>query len=244
MDQHSDAPREPSAGDGGARQDGNGAPGGIDWREGRVPVSRRYGDPYYSLQDGLAEARHVFLAGNDTPKRFTKGFRIAELGFGTGLNMLAALLAWRAAGAPGSLRFTSFEAHPLEADEIARALAAFPEVAGVAGPFLEAWAQGARRFSLPGLEAEVIVGDARDTLPGWGGQADAWFLDGFAPARNPALWEPALLAEVARHTAPGGTVATYSAAGAVRRALAAAGFAVERRPGFGTKRHMSAGVLA
>jgi tRNA U34 5-methylaminomethyl-2-thiouridine-forming methyltransferase MnmC len=89
----------------------------------------------------------------------------------------------------------------------------------------------------------VIAGDARATLPDWDGRADAWFLDGFAPARNPALWEPALMIAVARHTAPGGSCASFTAAGHVRRALAAAGFAVDRRPGFGRKRHMTVGLL-
>jgi tRNA U34 5-methylaminomethyl-2-thiouridine-forming methyltransferase MnmC len=88
----------------------------------------------------------------------------------------------------------------------------------------------------------MIVGDARETVPAWDGPAEAWFLDGFAPARNPELWEPALLAAVAARTVPGGTCATYSAAGAMRRALAAAGFAVERRPGYGRKRHMTQGM--
>ncbi|MFN3936807.1 MAG: tRNA (5-methylaminomethyl-2-thiouridine)(34)-methyltransferase MnmD [Gemmobacter sp.] len=216
---------------------------GLDWREGDVPVSRRYEDPYFSLRDGLSETRHVFLAGNDLPARFRPGFHIAELGFGTGLNMLAALIAWRAAGIAGSLRFTSFEAHPLPACDIARALATFPEAAAVAAPFLAAWSDGMRRFRAEGLEAEIIVGDARLTLPSWDGAADAWFLDGFSPARNPELWEPGLMRAVASHTAPGGTFATYTAAGHVRRALQAAGFRVERAAGFGAKRHMSRGRL-
>ncbi len=220
----------------------------VDWtgaagQPADIPVSRCHGDPFYALSDGLAEARHVFLRGNDLPARFAPGFRIAELGFGTGLNMLAALIAWRAAGLAGPLHFTSFEVHPLPPGDIARALARFPEAAAVAAPFLDAWAEGARRFALPGLEAQVIEGDAQHTLPGWRGRADAWFLDGFAPARNPGLWEPALMAEVARHTAAGGSFATYTAAGHVRRALAAAGFAVTRLPGFGAKRHMTAGRL-
>jgi tRNA U34 5-methylaminomethyl-2-thiouridine-forming methyltransferase MnmC len=88
---------------------------------------------------------------------------------------------------------------------------------------------------LPGREVTVRLGDARETLPAWQGRADAWFLDGFAPAKNPELWEPDLMAEVARHTAPGGTFATYTAAGAVRRALAEAGFSVGRRAGFGAR---------
>jgi tRNA U34 5-methylaminomethyl-2-thiouridine-forming methyltransferase MnmC len=215
----------------------------LDWRDGCIPVSRRFGDPYFSLAGGLAETGHVFLRGNGLPERFREGFRIAETGFGTGLNMLAAWIAWRTAGTAGPLRFTSFEAFPMAAADIARALSAFPEAAAVAAPFLDLWRAGARRFDLDGLSAEVIAGDARDTLPAWRGQADAWFLDGFAPARNPELWSPPLLAEVAAHTAPDGTFATYTAAGAVRRALAAAGFTVERRPGFAGKRHMTAGRL-
>jgi tRNA U34 5-methylaminomethyl-2-thiouridine-forming methyltransferase MnmC len=92
------------------------------------------------------------------------------------------------------------------------------------------------------IAVQVIIGDARATLPRWHGRADAWYLDGFSPAKNPELWGDDLMAEVGAHTAPGGTFATYTAAGHVRRALGAAGFAVERQPGFGTKRHMSTGV--
>ncbi len=216
---------------------------GLEWREGGVPVSTRFDDPYFSLGNGLAETRHVFLAGNELPARFRPGFHIAELGFGTGLNMLAALIEWRSAGIEGPLRFTSFEAFPLPADDIARALQAFPEAEAVAGPFLAQWAEGARQISLPGLEADIIIGDARETLPPWQGRADAWFLDGFSPAKNPELWDPALMAEVGRHTAPGGSFATYTAAGFVRRALEDAGFDVERRKGHGHKRHMTAGRL-
>jgi tRNA U34 5-methylaminomethyl-2-thiouridine-forming methyltransferase MnmC len=215
----------------------------LDWRDGVVPVSTRFDDPYFSLQGGLAETRHVFLAGNDLPARFRPGFHIAELGFGTGLNMLATLIAWRESGTPGPLRYTSFEAFPLNARDIARALDAFPEARAVAGPFLDQWAAGQPRFSFEGMSAEVIIGDAQETLPLWQGTADAWYLDGFSPAKNSALWSPDLMEAVARHTAPGGTFATYTAAGHVRRTLADAGFVVERRDGFATKRHMSRGRL-
>lgn len=214
----------------------------LDWREGGVPVSVRFDDPYFSLGDGLAETRHVFLAGNGLPARLGAGFSIAELGFGTGLNMLATLIA--AEGCAGPVHYTSFEAYPLTAAQIGQALEAFPEAAAVTGPFLDAWGAGARRFDLGPLRVEVIVGDARETLPAWAGAADAWFLDGFAPAKNPELWSEAMMAEVARHTLPRGTFATYTAAGHVRRALAAAGFTVERRAGYGRKRHMSVGVKA
>ncbi|MFN3824469.1 MAG: tRNA (5-methylaminomethyl-2-thiouridine)(34)-methyltransferase MnmD [Pseudorhodobacter sp.] len=212
---------------------------GIAWKDGAIPLSTRFDDPYFSLTDGLAETRHVFLAGNGLPERCLPGFHIAELGFGTGLNMLATLIA--AGDVP--VRYTSFEAYPMAGPDIARALAAFPEALAVAGPYLDHWAAGRRVFDLGPLSVEVIEGDARETLPLWQGRADAWYLDGFSPAKNPELWSPGLMAEVARHTAPGGTFATYTAAGFVRRGLGAAGFGVERRPGHGHKRHMTAGRL-
>ena len=216
-------------------------PPSLDWRDESIPVSRQFDDPYFSLAGGLDETRHVFLTGNGLPGRFRDGFRIAELGFGTGLNLLAVLLAHRG---PGHLHYTSFEAYPMPAADIARALEAFPEVAEVAQPFLRQWKTGATVLEFPDLTATILLGDARETLPAWGGKADAWFLDGFSPAKNPELWAPDLMTEVARHTAPGGTFATYTAAGHVRRALAEAGFTVSRAPGFGRKRHMSTGTLA
>ena len=216
---------------------------GLDWRDGDIPVSRRFDDPYFSLANGLAETRHVFLAGNDLPARLCDGFHIAELGFGTGLNMLATLIAWCQTGRAGTVHFTSFEAFPLTAEEIDRALRAFPEAHAVAGPFLAQWATCARQITLAGMTVEVIIGDARETLPQWLDRADAWYLDGFSPAKNPELWSEALMAMVATKTAPGGTFATYTAAGHVRRSLAAAGFAVTRQPGHGTKRHMTTGHL-
>ncbi|PWG18489.1 tRNA (5-methylaminomethyl-2-thiouridine)(34)-methyltransferase MnmD [Salibaculum griseiflavum] len=206
----------------------------IDWREGRVPVSTRFDDPYFSLQDGVAETSHVFLAGNDLPARFTDGFHIAELGFGTGLNFLVALRAFRKAGVRGRLRFTSFEAFPMAPRDLRQALDAHPQLP------TEILSDGVpERLNGPDFELRVIAGDARETLPSWDDQADAWFLDGFSPAKNPELWGEDLMAEVARHTAPDGTAATYTAAGHVRRALESAGFEVTRTPGFGRKRHMT-----
>lgn len=213
---------------------------GLTWKDGIVPISDRFDDPYFSMQDGLSEAQHVFLAGNGLPARLIPGFHIAELGFGTGLNLLATRL-----GCPTDtpICYTSFEAYPLTAADMARALAAFPRALAVAQPLLTAWADGRTCFDLGQIRVQVIVGDARQTLPNWDGLADAWFLDGFSPAKNPELWSPALMAEVARHTAASGTFATYSAAGHVRRALDQAGFEVVRRPGHGLKRHMTTGRL-
>jgi tRNA U34 5-methylaminomethyl-2-thiouridine-forming methyltransferase MnmC len=212
---------------------------GLEWLDGVIPVSRRFDDPYFSLAGGLAETRHVFLTGNGLPERLQPGFQIAELGFGTGLNLLATLLL----SPQMPLRYTSFEAFPITAAEMARSHAAFPEAAAVAPPLVEAWAKGLRQFSFGPIAVEVIEADARQALPLWQGKADAWYLDGFSPAKNPELWGENLMAEVARHTAPQGTFATYTAAGHVRRALAEAGFSVMRAPGYGTKRHMSSGVL-
>ena len=221
-------------------------PADLDWRDGVIPVSTRFDDPYFSLNDGLSETRHVFLAGNRLQDRLRDGFHVAELGFGTGLNLLALQILWGQMGAPGTLRFTSFEAFPMAPADMAQALDHFPEARAVAGPLLAQWGAGwqgadAVRMSLPGLEAEIRLGDARETLPAWTGQADAWFLDGFSPAKNPELWSEDLMAEIGRHTAPDGTFATYTAAGAVRRALTAAGFQVDRQPGHGFKRHMTVG---
>jgi len=208
----------------------------LDWRDGTVPVSRRFDDPYFSLAGGLDETRHVFLAGNDLPARLRPGFHVAELGFGTGLNLLAL-----AQLATVPIRFTSFEAFPMSVGELARAHAAFPELEPLARRLRDEWPQP--RFTLGTVAAEIIRADAREALPRWHGRADAWFLDGFSPARNPELWGEALMAQVGTHTAPGGTFATYTAAGHVRRALAAAGFTVSRAPGFAGKRHMSRGHL-
>lgn len=214
----------------------------VNWKEDLVPISVRFDDPYYALTDGLAEARHVYLAGNRLPDRFRPGFHIAELGFGTGLNALAAAQAWAGAGLDGLLHFTSFEAYPIAADDMARALSGWPELAPWSEPLVRAWEREARLIRLPGMILTVVEGDARDMLGHWAHSADAWFLDGFSPARNPELWEQDLLTEVGLHTKPGGTCATYSAAGIVRTRLAAAGFAVERSAGYGTKRHMSSGT--
>lgn len=223
-------------------------PPDLDWREDTLPVSRQFDDPYYSAADGLAEARHVFLDGNRLSVRWaadgpstTAPFTIAELGFGTGLNALAAaLLRNQIAPDAPPIRFVSFELFPMSAAQMARAHAPWPELRDLSQTLCAAWPD--QNIALPGLTLEVIQGDARATLPAWDGQADAWFLDGFAPARNPELWGTGLLATVHAKTARGGTFATYSAAGHVRRALTAAGFAVARLPGYGRKREMLAGA--
>ena len=211
----------------------------LEWRGG-VPIAQDFDDPYFSLDDGLAETRHVFLDGNDLLARFGGDLHIAELGFGTGLNLLVTWDAWVQAGRPARLQFTSFEAFPMALPDMATALAQFPTLTAYADKLLAGWTPETGPVTLdPGLTLHVITGDARATLPAWGGRADAWYLDGFSPAKNPELWEPALLQAVADHTHQGGTAATYSAAGHIRRSLAEAGFTVTRHPGYGRKRHMT-----
>lgn len=211
----------------------------LTWTDADTPVATAFDDPYFT--GGLEETNHVFLAGNGLPERLRDGFHVAELGFGTGLNLLALAQVWQG---EGMLHFTSFEAFPMAAPDMARALAPFglPQ----ADALVAQWAAAAgpvRQITLPGIDARIVIGDARETLPDWPHVADAWFLDGFAPARNPELWNEALMVQVARHTAPGGTAATYTAAGHVRRGLEAAGFTVTRQPGFGRKKHMTTGRM-
>lgn len=209
------------------------------WRDDGTPVSAQFDDPYYSLDNGLAETRHVFLTGNDLPARFTDGFHIGELGFGTGLNLLAALQLWRNSGQSGRLRYTTFEAYPMGKSEMQRAHTSFSEITDIAADVMAQWHDDPPRLQTDDLDFTLVLGDARDTLGAWTGTADAWFLDGFSPAKNPELWSPELMTDVARHTAPQGTAATYTAAGFVRRGLQDAGFSVDRIKGYGRKRHMT-----
>ena len=179
----------------------------LAWRDtplGAVPVAQRFGDPYFSLDGGLAETGHVFHAGNHLPGRFRPGFHVAELGFGTGLNLLATVALWQASGASGRFFYTSFEAYPMSADQTALALRPFPQLAGLAETLVAALQRGVPRFALGPADVDLVIGDARATLPLWTGRADAWFLDGFAPACNPDLWSDALLASVAASPAIAG----------------------------------------
>ena len=214
------------------------------WREDGLPQSSLYGDVYFSSVDGLAETRAVFLTGCGLPERFAgrRDFVVGELGFGSGLNIAALLELWRRWKPEGGrLRVFSIEAHPLERDEAARILAHWPELGEAAGVLLDHWpgrARGFHRVDLPGFDAvlDLAVMDVVEALEAWDGVADAWFLDGFSPALNSAMWGEAVLAAVAGRSAPGARAATFTVAGAVRRGLQAAGFEIAKRPGFGRKR--------
>lgn len=219
-------------------------PAALDWTPEGAPRSQRFGDIYFSREGGLDETRAVFLQGCGMPQvwKDRSHFTVGELGFGTGLNILALLELWTATRRPGqTLSMFSVEAYPLSHAEAERALAAWPELSGLSQSLLAAWprlAPGFHRIAWPALGAtlDLAIGEAQWALEQWSGAADAWFLDGFSPALNPQMWTPELLAAVAARTSPGATVATFTVAGAVRRGLDAAGFTVDKRPGHGAKR--------
>ena len=219
-----------------------GATADIDWTPEGTPRSRRFNDVYFSREGGLDEARAVFLHGCGLPDAWSgrRRFVVGELGFGAGLNILALLELWAKARPPGGrLHVFSVEAFPLAREDAARALSGWPEVEGLAARLLQHWpaARGLRRIDFPGLDAtlDLAVGEVGDALGEWQGRADAWFLDGFSPARNPEMWREEVLALVAARSAPGARAATFTVAGAVRRGLQAAGFEIAKRPGFGAK---------
>ena len=211
--------------------------------------SERFDDVYFSAEDGLAETRHVFLEGNDLPGAWavTERFVIAETGFGTGLNFLAAWKLFEETAEPGQeLHFMSVERFPLTPEDVRSALSRWAEI----GPYVDALVRAYRdagggdvRAKLTDrISLEVQIGDANEVLRTWDTPVDAWFLDGFKPASNPDMWTETVFAAVHRLTRPGGTFATFTAAGFVRRGLRDAGFEVAKVPGFGTKRDMLRGV--
>lgn len=238
----------------------------LAWISGQ-PHSIEYDDIYFSLDNGLEETRHVFLQGNRLPQRWQQlastahkgaSFTIAETGFGTGLNFLCAWQAWNThvqeaahkedanVAQPPKLHFISTELHPLSQADLAAALALWPALAPLASQLLQQYryiASGWHRLELEGgqVTLTLLVGDVHSTLPQLQARVDAWFLDGFSPAKNPAMWQPALFSQMARLSAPGATFSTFTSAGMVRRGLQQAGFAVDKVPGYGRKREMLSG---
>ncbi|MBN9461536.1 MAG: FAD-dependent 5-carboxymethylaminomethyl-2-thiouridine(34) oxidoreductase MnmC [Burkholderiales bacterium] len=221
----------------------------IEFDAGGAPLSTLYGDVFRSRSGAWAEAREVFVEGCELARRWGErtgrpaSFTVLELGFGLGVNFLATLQAWRESAPPGlRLHYVSIEAHPLSAADLRHALGVLEAPPADAGQLAAQWPR-----PLPGLHRLAFVdgavtltlclGEAQALLPRLRLGADAFFLDGFAPARNPAMWQPPLMRALARLARPEATLATWSAAGAVRDALAEAGFAVERLAGHGGKRH-------
>jgi tRNA 5-methylaminomethyl-2-thiouridine biosynthesis bifunctional protein len=211
-----------------------------------IPYAEAYGDVYHSADGGLEQARHVFLAGNGLPERWRDRtrFTIVETGFGLGLNFLATWQAWR--GDPqrsGGLHYVAIEKHPFSAPDLAQLHALWPDLEVLSASLRDAWpvlVPGFHRINLD--EGRVVLtlafGDVADCLPQIDAAADAFYLDGFAPSKNPEMWSPQVLARLNRIAAPGATAATYTVSAAVRHALTQGGFLCEKRPGFGCKRDM------
>ncbi|MFD0912593.1 bifunctional tRNA (5-methylaminomethyl-2-thiouridine)(34)-methyltransferase MnmD/FAD-dependent 5-carboxymethylaminomethyl-2-thiouridine(34) oxidoreductase MnmC [Methylophilus luteus] len=231
----------------------------LEWRAG-VPYSTQFDDVYFSAsaehpQHGLAETRHVFLQHNALQQRWQQltldrpcHFVIVETGFGSGLNFLAALQLWRQhAPASAHLHFVSIEIAPFTLQDLQQAHAHFPELAELSLALCQQYRllqPGINQLELPAFSASLTlhIADAAQVLPTLNVKADAWFLDGFAPSKNPQMWQSALFDCMARCSRPATTFATFTSAGFVRRGLQAAGFVVEKKTGYGAKREMLAGV--
>ncbi|QWK95235.1 bifunctional tRNA (5-methylaminomethyl-2-thiouridine)(34)-methyltransferase MnmD/FAD-dependent 5-carboxymethylaminomethyl-2-thiouridine(34) oxidoreductase MnmC [Plesiomonas shigelloides] len=233
----------------------------LRFNEQGTPVSAEFDDVYFSNQNGLEETRYVFLSGNQLPERWlhhpADRFIVAETGFGTGLNFLTLWQSFREfqRNHPDSqlkrLHFISTEKFPLSAADLALAHQSWPELAEMAAELRQNWPlpiSGCQRLLLDQgrVILDVWFGDVNETFGDWGrdyeGQIDAWFLDGFAPSKNPDMWNEQLFAHMVRMAKPGsGTFATFTAAGFVRRGLQAAGFEITRLKGFRHKREMLCG---
>jgi tRNA 5-methylaminomethyl-2-thiouridine biosynthesis bifunctional protein len=226
-------------------------PAQLAFNDAGTPWSPIYADIYHSADGGLAQARHVFLGGNDLPRRWggRECFTIFETGFGLGLNFLATWQAWRADPQRSTrLHFVSVEQHPFTRADLTRAHQAWPELAAQAAQLQAAWpplTAGAHRLSLDDdqVTLSLYFGDATRLVRKLRVGADAIYLDGFAPAKNPAMWDANLLKAVSRLCAPGASLATWSVASDIRDALRAQRWTLEKRPGFGHKREMLCGQL-
>lgn len=219
-------------------------PARLEFKDG-VPYSAAYGDIYHSADGGAGQARHVFLQGCGLPAAWSNrdAFVVLETGFGTGLNFLATWAAWCDDPARcARLHFISVEKHPFRADDLAQMHARWPEFSEISSELLANWPSlmpGFHRIALDGgrVQLTLMLGDAADCLPQLEAGVDAFYLDGFAPDCNADLWQPALFETLARLANPDAMAATYTVAAPVRQGLTEAGFACEKRAGFGRKRH-------
>ena len=221
-------------------------PAQVDFSDPAAPAAPAYGDVYHARDGALPQARHVFLGGNGLPGRWQgrRHFVVLETGFGLGNNFLATWQAWREDPQRCErLVFVSVEKHPLHARDLARAHAASP-LPALAAQLLTQWpplTSGLHRLAFEGGQVELLLGlgDAQELLRALVLQADAFYLDGFAPSRNPQMWDAWLLKNLARLATPGATVATWSISRPMRKALAAQGFEVNLAPGFASKPEMT-----
>src|SRR5258706_2646279 len=218
-------------------------PARLAFAEGGTPYSTEFGDLYHSAQGGLAQARHVFLAGNGLPERWRgrRTFTILETGFGLGLNFLATWQAWREDPKRCErLHFVSIEKHPFTVADLGLFYKNLPLVRTESEKLVAQYPMlvpGMHRLDFGGVVLTLLFADI-GAIRELDLAADAFYLDGFAPDRNPDMWSPALMRALSRLAAPGATAATWSVAASVRTALERTGFSVEKRKGFGSKREM------
>ncbi|MBW4019114.1 FAD-dependent 5-carboxymethylaminomethyl-2-thiouridine(34) oxidoreductase MnmC [Moraxella osloensis] len=217
-----------------------------------VPRSSEFGDVYFSKTDGLAESRHVFIDGNELTTRLAnlrnfERFVIGEIGFGTGLNILAIWQLWQQIRPDNHshLHIITTEKFPLSKTDLAQALSVWTELVGLSQQLIANYPPplaGCHRLNWfdERLTIDLWLGDATSSLSQVTGQGkvDAWLLDGFAPSCNQELWSESLLAQIARLSKPHTTLATFSVASAVKQGLKHHGFTLAKRKGFGKKREM------
>ena len=235
-------------------------PADIVWDEQGLPRSRAFDDLYFSAENGLEETRYVFLQGNKLESRWnalddSDQFVIAETGFGSGLNLLAAADLWlNTAPKTAKLHFISTELFPMRKSDLERTLSHWPELADLTGKLIASYpalTPGFHRFSLTdNIHVTLIFDDVISALSElaptlaselWGYKnwdVDAWFLDGFAPSQNPNMWTEELFPLIQRLSADAATAATFTCAGVAKRGLKDWGFDIEKIPGFGRKREM------
>ena len=225
----------------------------LEWRDGQ-PYSPDFDDVYFSADDGIAETEHVFIHHNDLLLRFQqntkKHFVIGEIGFGSGLNFLIAVKHWLALSqTEQTLHFYSLENTPFTLDDIIRAQQVWPELSSLAVVFQKHYqvaSYGFHQFDLFAGRVKLVlmIGEAQTMLTQMQSKVDAWFLDGFAPARNVEMWSDHVFSQIRRLSYAHTTFSTYTAAGFVRRGLIDHGFSVEKVQGIANKRHMLKGEFS
>ncbi|WP_415886954.1 bifunctional tRNA (5-methylaminomethyl-2-thiouridine)(34)-methyltransferase MnmD/FAD-dependent 5-carboxymethylaminomethyl-2-thiouridine(34) oxidoreductase MnmC [Neptuniibacter sp. QD37_6] len=224
----------------------------LDWKS-ESPHSNQYEDIYFNPEDGISESFYVFLEANKSPQLFKEShdacITIAETGFGTGLNFILTASEWlKHSPKQSKLKYISVEKFPLSRSDLQKALKQWPQFQEISIAILEQYPcpqAGYHTITINHSHIELLLmfGDAAESYSRLNAKVDAWYLDGFAPSKNPDMWSPELFREIARLSKPGTTFSTFTAAGIVKRGLRDVGFDVRKQKGFGRKREMLVGTF-